>query len=1107
MKNIFYFLSFLLCFGTLTAQNRYWNDIRNESNIKYTGKREIVPQKYQTIQIDFEAFKQYLNTVPKGQASESVTSTFIFDLPMPDGKSQKFRLVESPLLAPDFALARPDIKTFTGYGVDDRTATLVMDYTPDGFHAMVLSVNGTFFIDPYAYGETQYYVVYDKKDYFNAEKISKRGVCGTKDDHEDHKKDKKESPKPKEKGGNGAIALRPSGSRLRTYRLAVAATGEYTQARGGTVASAQNAIITSINRVRGVYEKEVACSFTLINNTSIIYTNGGSDPYTNSSGPTMLGQNQTNLDNIIGNGNYDIGHVFSTGGGGVASLGSVCVDSRKARGVTGLPTPIGDPFDIDYVAHEIGHQFGGNHTFNTITGDSGTCSTGTIEPDSAYEPGSGSTIMAYAGICLVANDLQANTENDPAYFHTKSYDEILNVINARTCVVPTAVVNSIPTIDATRISGLVIPPTGFKIPAATPFFLGATAADADPNDVLTYCWEQFDLGAASEPPQAGTITSNLSGPIMRSFAPTTNPVRTIPKLASLVNNTNVIGEALPSGARNLTFKLTVRDNKPIGGVAGGVENAAFLIGVVNTGAPFIVTAPNTNGVQWQGCSTQTVNWNVAGTTANNINCANVKIMLSTDGGFTYPTTILATTPNDGSQDIIVPNIQTLQARIRVESVGNFFFDISNFNFTINQVVVTPFTMSLPNGNSISSCRNSDVTIAVNTAGVTGCNGPVNFSVTGLPAGVTAAFNPAASTISGSSTLTFTIANAALGTYNLQIVGTGSNVVSLPFTLDIVNNGVLFGMTINRNNNLGTGCVDNKFPLTITATNVSSCNGPVNFMITGIPAGVTGIPTPGSLSVSGTSVMPFEITSAAVPGVYNLQVVGTGLNNTVTLPFTLTVGGVSCNTPPTATNTGLYSYPQNIDFYVLGKNCIIPADAQDDSNYNFRYKVKSLASKGTLKINNTTLNVGDVFSKPDLLLSSVRYYPTNKNTELDDVFTFTVVDSQGAESPIYNFIVSLTNANTPTDANTSIVVYPNPLASGSLPQTLYLRIGNVKGSSQLKVSIYDEKGSTIRENLTAFKETQENDLFQLDVKFLAGGLYILKIETGNVSFVRKFRKLD
>lgn len=265
------------------------------------------------------------------------------------------------------------------------------------------------------------------------------------------------------------------GTNLRTYRLALACTGEYAVAVAGagpTVPAVAAAMLTSINRVTGVYEREVSLRMTLIaNNNNLIYLNGATDPYTNNNGGTMLGENQANIDAVIGNANYDIGHVFSTGGGGIASLNSPCITGNKARGVTGLPNPVGDAFDIDYVAHEMGHQWGGNHSM---------AGCGASPASTKYEVGSGTTIQGYAGICAAEN-IQPNS--DPV-FHAISFDEISNFITTgggNTCGVSTATGNTLPIIATLANNNL-------SIPVSTPFTLSGTATDQN-NDPLSYCWE------------------------------------------------------------------------------------------------------------------------------------------------------------------------------------------------------------------------------------------------------------------------------------------------------------------------------------------------------------------------------------------------------------------------------------------------------------------------------------------------------------------------------------------------------------------------------------------------------------------------------------------
>ncbi|HCY77060.1 MAG TPA: hypothetical protein DHV28_14150 [Ignavibacteriales bacterium] len=657
MNNFFKVLTLTLVFTVQfmfaqTSSQNLWQDI-DQSQIVPVGQRYIIPEIYHTISLDIEGMRDFLTQAQLEFSNEAKSKTVILSLPMPDGSLQKFSILESPIMAPELAAKYPDIKTYLGKGIDDPSASLRFDLTMHGFHAMILSAEGNVFIDPYSPGDVHNYISYYTKDFnksgtaFECEVISDESRLN-------ELKYLKES-----------MILTPTGPQLRTYRLAVAATGEYTAFFGGTVHQGLAAVVTSVNRVNGVYETEVAVRMVLVaNNDTLIFTNAATDPYTNNNGSTMLGQNQTTIDAYIGNTNYDIGHVFSTGGGGVAYLGVICVTGLKARGVTGSGAPVGDPFDIDYVAHEMGHQFAGNHSFN---GSAGSCSGGNRNASTAYEPGSGSTIMAYAGICSPQN-LQNNS--DP-YFHSVNFDEIVTYTNfgsGNGCAVITNTGNGAPVVS--------VPTGGFYIPISTPFSLTGSANDPD-GDALTYCWEEFDLGPAGAP---GTPSGNA--PIFRSWNPTSSPTRYFPRLVNLLNNTTVIGEILPTYSRTLTFRLTARDNK-VGG--GGVNYAQMQFSVDGNSGPFVVTSPNTN-VSWAGNSVQTITWNVANTNNAPVNCSTVNILLSTDGGQTFSTTLIANTPNDGSEDVTIPNTPSTTARIKVEAVGNIFFDVSNVNFTIDQEV-------------------------------------------------------------------------------------------------------------------------------------------------------------------------------------------------------------------------------------------------------------------------------------------------------------------------------------------------------------------------------------------------------------------------------------
>ena len=626
-----------------------WTPQTEASAARAGAEVAVQPAFYQLVTADLGRLRETLakvapeTSLPEVDATGAVRPGVEVSLPLPQGgKFGRFRLREVAIMAPALAAKYPEIKTYRGQGIDDPSATVALDLTPAGFHAQIITPTGWVYVDPYyAKGAGDVYVSYYKRDLVP------------------------EASHPWECYVGGGRALRgasalpqlATGPTLRTYRLACAANGEYVATTGGTVASGLAAVVTVVNRVSAIYESEVAARLQLVaNNDLIIYTNAATDPYSNDTG--ALTQNTPNLNAVIGAANYDIGHVFTTGSGGIAGLGVVC-GTGKGRGTTGLSNPVGDAFNVDYVAHEMGHQFGANHTFN---GNTGSCGGGNRSAAHAYEPGSGTTIMAYAGICGATSDLQPNSD---AYFHSESLSEITNFINGgATCAVNTATGNTTPVADAGG---------DYTIPRLTPFALTGNGLDPD-GDLLTYCWEERDLGAA----QAGTAPDNGAAPIFRSFNPSYNPVRTFPKTSDLLNNTVTIGEQLPTLARTLRFRLTVRDNR----VGGGVNSDDAAITVVDTAGPFRVTSPD-SAVAASAGAPLTVTWDVANTNLPPVSTANVSVLLSLDGGYSYPVVLAASAANTGSATVTLPNVSSTRARIKVAAVGNIYFDVSNANFTVN----------------------------------------------------------------------------------------------------------------------------------------------------------------------------------------------------------------------------------------------------------------------------------------------------------------------------------------------------------------------------------------------------------------------------------------
>lgn len=637
--------------------NRIWKTV-SESQLTRSGERHTIPSKFRSLQINNSEMRTLLAKAPTEPANTArLSNGLVFHMPMPDGTFQRFSVFEYSVMHPDLAAKYPEIKSYTGQGIDDPSAGLKLSITPFGFHAMVLSPHGTIYIDPYCKNNITDYICYNKKDLQHTSSFS----CGTTGD-DTHLK---------ELIGNnsGSSGNRSSGTELRTYRLALACTGEYADYFGGNINSiiaAENAVL---NRINAIFETEVAIRFELAaNNDFLIFTNSNADPYTNNDKDTMQSQNQLVCDNIIGSANYDIGHLLCTTFGGRGEFESVCNDGLKARGFSGHPDPNGIPFIEDLLAHELGHQFGGHHTFNSSYSNPPLGCIGPRDNDHAFEPGSGVTIMSYAGLCDYDNILGKKIP----YFHAASLRSIINYTTLHAgdeCPVITGTGNTSPFVTSMGNDSY--------IPISTPFVLTGAATDADGHP-LTYSWEEYDLGDPCP-----WFFQSTDAPIFRNYEPATSPSRTFPELTAIVKNTLPIGELLPIQPRTLKFKLTVRDNR-MGGGGIMVTDNTLNIEVVDNGGPFKVTAPVSNAV-WVMGTTTTVIWNVGGTNNAPISTANVKISLSTDSGYTFPYVLLANTPNDGSQSITVPigpNFITPYARIKVEAIGNIFFNMNNGPFII-----------------------------------------------------------------------------------------------------------------------------------------------------------------------------------------------------------------------------------------------------------------------------------------------------------------------------------------------------------------------------------------------------------------------------------------
>lgn len=780
-------------------------------------------------------------------------SPLVISLPAPGGNFERFEVWTTPVAAPE-VLRAAKMQTYAGRSLDDTGRTVRFDVSPRGLRAMTLGgEGGTYYIDPIYHGDTTSFASYWRTDVLTSEEDAAWRCVVEPADIDTSGDGTSEGALPSAITDDGVAQ---SGAILRTYRMAVAATGEYTTFHGGQT-QALAAIVTSVNRITGLYERDLSIRFTLVaNNINIVYTNAATDPFTNQADGAQLTVNDNTIDSVIGSANYDIGHLFATSSGGIAQLNSVGGNS-KGRGISGSPSPVNDAFDIDYVAHEVGHQFGGNHTFANCGGSNAGTSVD-------MEPGSGVTIMAYAGICGSTN-LQSNSD---AMFHTATVDEIIAFVDgATTANIPArraATGNAIPDVNVAA--------TTYTIPARTPFELVATGSDANATDTLTYSWEQRDEATSATPVDNSAGTS---GPVIRTFNPTTSPNRTVPRLSNLLANTNVTGERLPTASRTLNFRVMVRDNRA-GGGAVAYSNTALT--VVGNSAGFAVTAPNT-AVTWSRGSSVSVTWNNIGTQTNAaMGATNVNITLSTDGGNTWPITLVGNTANDGTETFTLPTSvpNTTTARIRVQPTNNIFFDVSNANFTITGPVAptAPSVPSLAAASDTGSSSSDRITRLGNASPASA----LTFSVAGVTSGNTVNLY-AGSTLVGS-------AVAAGTSVNITTDGASSladGVVS--FTAEQVTPG---GTSSARSTGVNV-TIDTTAPVASLSVGATVRNNAVSNATITYSESVSGVALAGNVSLTADGV-PVTVSAPTLSGSGASYVIGglaaaTGATADYALTFT------------------------------------------------------------------------------------------------------------------------------------------------------------------------------------------------------------------------------
>lgn len=754
MRQFCTFLLLLGFFSSLSAQNNapdFWKAVSTESiTLPATAERKIQPSVFNTYQLNYDGIAAALALAPMEFTASAKQQPVLLNLPQADGTMRTFRVWESPVMAPELAAKYPGIRTYAGNATDGSGTMVRLGTGYKGFYAFMFPPNGDIqSVRPYADGQNTYYMAYHVKD-LPRDAGDAAGICGT--------EDQGNAPDYNTPANKGVIDRGNAQLQIRKYRAAISAQGEYSLFHGGTKPLVMNAIVEAINFIVAIQERDFAVRLELIpNNDTLIYLDPATDPFSGPLVTNWMQQNPAATNPLVGVNNYDIGHVFcrvanQTGlyVAGQASLGGVCSSLFKARAGSSLPSPTGESFYM-IVVHEMGHQFSDDHTFsNCPPSDDQTA------PQNAYEPGSGSTIMSYAGTCT-PYDVQNKSDG---YFHIASIVQERNFItqgNGSTCGTLVDIDNTIPEASISIPNNLVIP-------IRTPFQLTGSAVDPD-ADALTYCWEEYDLG-----PQSPLGDPQGNAPAFRSFPPTTSPSRIFPRLQLVLANGSSVNEVLPDTTRNFTFRMTVRDNHAGG---GGVDWKEIKFKSTYLAGPFRVTFPNSNTVTWNVGEYQTVTWDVANTDAAPVNCKTVNILLSTNAGSSFPIVLASGVPNIGRCCIRVPDNATAGARIRVEAADNIFLDISNSNFKIQQPTQPTFSFC-PATLQDKACVPSDYTMDINTDDGSGATDPITFSATGLPAGAVATFSPNPAVPGANVTMSINFPdNISESTYDITIDGTAN----------------------------------------------------------------------------------------------------------------------------------------------------------------------------------------------------------------------------------------------------------------------------------------------------------------------------------------------
>ena len=659
IKNYYWTLFLLTLFSNSYGQQTKWIKSSVQEVYKLQKMdRETIPENFLIYKSNLEALKKELQTESNQLSAKNSKLSF----PNAQGTITEYEIREIPVLSPKLAEKYPNIKSYLGISTKDKNQSIRFSITPFGLHAILYSPDfGINYIDTYS-GDQNYFITYDRSDLNTPNRIN--CLLETNDDFST------------EIANNINPANNPQdlNAKYREYRLAMACTVEYAsfhinaaEAIGLPVATETDkkeivlaAMATTMTRVNFIFERDLGIHMNLIdNNDEIIFIN--SDNFDNNNAYNLINQSHNIITNIIGNDNFDIGHTVSTGGGGLASLNAPCSNFSKGRGITGSSSPVGDPFDVDFVAHEMGHQFGANHTFNSSCSNNRNNFT-------AVEPGSGNSIMGYAGVCssgFLGGNVNVQNNSTP-FFNSISIAEINNFIkNEGNCSENTTINTTAPIANA----------GGDRIlPIGTPFFLKGIIPDNTDTNTYTYNWEQIDKEISTQPPAENAI----SGPNFKFIAPTLSSTRYLPNFQNLIDGIPTVWEVLPIVPRTMNFRMIVRDNNILEGGQTAFDD--IIVNFVEAG-PFQITYPNSTDIVFEAGTTETILWDVANTDGIELNTSHVNILFSADSGLTF-SPLITNTPNDGEETLEIPNFSTEDAVILIEPTNSSYYTVSK-KFKIN----------------------------------------------------------------------------------------------------------------------------------------------------------------------------------------------------------------------------------------------------------------------------------------------------------------------------------------------------------------------------------------------------------------------------------------